>query len=428
MKNKKLMFSEARFVFEVTGAPGSAPAGTPPVTTSPAQLAVAKVRTAAQTRRDLSLLKSTLQTGGFSLKGKTFEVDFGGTFVRDLTGKIETLMKAKGNDALVKRFLAIAKVANFKEEEAFEMTSRLYATEISLKARAKFNDRYKDFKTYLTEKKLNANDLKCNIEQDAKGEYTFKFKMTDQKVLDGHAAWWNKRSEAQKAKAKAAAGKEKVKGQIPPAELERFSKSPLGKLFSHWKEGGKNMIQLLQAGKAPLLALFIADLFGYKEIGGGTASSFFSMTGKHEGKFRRYAKQAADSKLGAKAFNKKHPRKVTEVGKDAQKVTAEFFGDVIDQNNFPAKGLKLESGYKLGSGETLSVDLTGGGQVVLPKGGKTRAYVDNELADPGKVYKNVKIKFSNTIPEGTVFVGKVVFKKNVPTKVVPTKAAPAKAT
>ncbi|MFH1534221.1 MAG: hypothetical protein ABID64_04810, partial [Nitrospirota bacterium] len=220
---------------------------------------------------------------------------------------------------------------------------------------------------------------------------------------------------------KAAAAASKAKGAIPPAELERFSQSPLGKLFKYWKEGDKNMIELMQAGKAPLLALFIAGLFGYK-IGGETYNGAIDfLPDKFKEKAKEFERKARNSRYSAKAYEKKNPRKTPEVGKGALDVTADLFQDAIKQNSIPAKGVKLGEDYSLKKGETLEVDLTGGGQVVLPQGSK--AYVNGKLSNPGETYKNVKITFSNTIPKGTVITGKVDLKKIALKKAAPAKAA-----
>lgn len=421
MENKKLMFSEARFVFNGSDKPASKPKPAPvPAPTSMAtpKLDVAKGTAAALTALKLQGLKSALAMSGFSLKGKSIEVDFGGSFVKDLSSKLEGLLKGKDNEDKVKRLLAITKGLGFTDKDALVTAARIYASDILIKSRAKFHDEYKDFETYLKDKRLKADDMKCKIGQDSKGDYTFEFTTKDPKVLTGHKEWWDKRDKEQKSKAKATAGKGKE--TVSSKELARFSKSPLGKIFKFLKgEDNKNWLQLMKAGKAPL-AFFIAGLFGYKigaEMYNGAVEI---LPDKFKGRMKRFERKARASKFSAAKYAKKHPKKTPAVDA-AESLSAEDFVLAIKYNEIPKKGLKLTEDYVIKRGETLSVDLSGGGKLILPKEGK--AYVNGELSDPGKTYEKTKIVLTQKIPKGTVILGKVSFKKNVPTK-----AAPAKTT
>ncbi len=423
MKNKKLMFSEERFVFfEPFGhVPAEVEVPVDLTGETPAQKVARLKRKRANALKAsgerLEKAKMFFKLSSLDFGGKTFEITFGKASLKAMltTMKANVLgvLDSKKNKAMLEGVIKMFKIGNvdMKLADLKLIAAGVYGKGLLDSAKKHLNDKYKHLSAYVKAKNLKDLELKAKLSTDAAGKLKVEFTSDDPQLFTKYKEWVKTYKPQSTPGQKPDTGKEKVSS----AALARFAESPLGKLFKHWKEGDKNMLELMQAGKAPLLALFIAGMFGYTGVSQGTFAGAVDMTGEHKGKFMKYAKRARASRLGAIAYNKKHPKK-TPAANAAEPVNAKYFADAIEQNSIPKKGLKLSEDYVLKKGESLVVDLTGGGQVVLPKGGKTRAYVDSELADPGKVYKNVKITFSNTIPKGTVITGKVDLKRVAPKK------------
>ena len=435
MKNKKLMFSEARFVFgklgeslnkSIDSLSGVAETSTKaPASTETSAQKAKRLKKQKETMKKLSAVKlniveNSLITGKLDLGGKVFEVPFekinSKQMVAELSAELLPVLNLKSNASFFNGIHEMSKVYNIdiKLEEVKELVARVYAGTMLHKAKLT-SSIYSSIPKYAKAMKMKDTGVKAKISLDASGKIKVEFTSKDPNFFKKYWKWETEKGSKNKTKAK-------PKESISKPELDRFAKSPLGKIFKFLRvesvkkgEKGKTWLELIQEGKAPPLALFIAGLFGYKigaEMYGGAIDM---LPDKFKGRLKKFERRARNSRYSAKSYAKKSPRKTSEVGKGAESVNAKYFADAIKYNSIPKKGIKLSEDYSFKKGETLVVDLAGGGQVVLPKG-KDKAYVNGELADPGKVYKNVKITFSNTIPKGTVMTGKVDLKKIVPKK------------
>lgn len=419
MKNKKLMFSEARFVFKgerPSGKPAERGKGAPskaPVVRRLTQQRDTALKLSGQKRE---LVKKFFKFSNLDFGGKTFEVSFGKTSLRaellTLSAAILPVLDSKKNTEVVKRVMGILKGLNIdmKLEDLKPIAASVYAKNLLDKAKDQLKKDYPRLSAFIKAKGIKDVELKAKLSSDAAGNLKVEFTSKDPTLFKKYQKWaeTNKPDDSAKKKPK------EKKETVSQKELDRFAKSPLGKIFKFLRgEGNKTWLQLMRDGKAPL-AFFIAGLFGYK-IGGEMYKGVTEiLPAKFKSRMKRFERRARSSKLSAKAYAKKSPRKAPAVGSKAEVLDANFFTTAIEQNSIPAKGVKLGEDYKLKRGETLAVDLTGGGQVILPAGAK--AYVNGKLSDPGKVYKGEKITIIGTIPKGTVFVGKMVFKKIAPKK------------
>lgn len=425
------MFSEARFVFgrlgkflnknldSLSGVAGT-PIKAPTSAKAPAQK-TARLKQERETTKKLSAMKlkmveRSLAFQMLDFEGKVFKVPFdkvNSKQVADaLSAEVLAVLNSKSNEVAlndIKAYLLKVRKIEITTEEIKALAVSVYAGPLLHMAKGG-SILYPRLSEYAKAMKIKDTGVEAELSYHARGEIRVKYTSKDPDLFKKYKKW-------EKTNKSKDAGKAKPTESISKPELDRFAKSPLGKIFGHLmggKNGDKNWIDLMREGKPPPLALFIAGLFGYKIGADAYGGAVDMLPDKFKGRLKSFERKARNSRLSAKHYAKKHPRKSAAVGVGAESLDAKFFATAIEQNSIPKKGLKLSEDYVLKKGETLVVDLTGGGQVVLPKNAK--AYVDGNLSDPGKVYKNVRITFSNTIPKGTVITGKVDLKRVAPKK------------
>jgi len=401
MKNKKNIFGEARFVFMSPGAEkpsgiSSGPEGT--------RIDVRERLVSLLTKGRLNILKKSLETSGIEFKNETFKVVFPleneKSVVAELSGKIEKLLDKESNNGKFEKLKKMGEIGSFfPDKDIKSVVAIVYAKDFVDKAKVEFRKEFSHFEKFVAEKKIKDLNVECNIVHDATGKYKFKFSTENSRVIKDYKEWAKKNVKTTKKSAETVAKN---------PDIEEFAKSPLGKIFKFLKgEGGKNWLQLMAEGKAPI-AVFIAGLFGYK-IGADAYGGVVDMLpAKYKNKIDDLQKMAGGSRWSAKAYAKKRP-KGKEVAGKVQGVNKKFFEYAVKDNDVPKGGMRLDVDYKLLAGEKLEMDLSGGGKVVLPKG--IKANVNGALSNAGETYTSGKVVFKNLIPKGTVFTGKIAFTK-----------------
>ncbi|MFH1533629.1 MAG: hypothetical protein ABID64_01740, partial [Nitrospirota bacterium] len=244
MKNKKLMFSEARFVFM---SPEKTPASAPVIALTPEQ----RARVLREQRADA--LKASeekqkkaqvlLKANSLDLGGQTIEIAFGKTssqaMLMMLSAQVLPVLNSKKNEDSLKVVARVLKLGDvdMKLADLKPIAAKVYAKDLFDKAKEKLDAKYPRLSDYLNAKGIKDAGLKVKL---SSGATDLKVELVEgDKDLQKKYEDWKKANPSTDVD-KAAAAASKAKGAIPPAELERFSQSPLGKLFKYWKEGDKN--------------------------------------------------------------------------------------------------------------------------------------------------------------------------------------------
>jgi hypothetical protein len=440
MKNKKLMFSEARFVFGDPKKPAAAPGGTPaaapeagPTMTSARERELQRLLDEAKRKRLGA--KSGVERGAVSKQLDLKEISMEGVvfgikgYVRD--GKLsisksnidsfkgmfhKEFRKADGVDALAKKYKAILGT-KITLDEAKDFLENQYIALYLKKARDSFEAKYPHLEEYVKKSKIENFGITLNIKQVGDShELTY---VPKDRQLDGYKEWVKKNKKKGDKPKKSAVKKPKVKPEDATdaerdAALARLKKTSVGKLLNAMKdEDGETMLQKLEKGKAPMFILLLLGALGFKTLGGGVWEGVKDMTKgtKLEANINAVEKKIQGSRFAAVSEDKRR------IAKFAQQNSRQFGENLANAGengiDIPKKGLNLTQAYNF-RGTAMKVTFASGARMVIPgpasilvNGNRTTVPKGQPRTYDYDAEKDKGVEIGGVLPKGTTFEGKV---------------------
>lgn len=371
----------------------------------------------AKTEMDLDQLKAKMQGDQFERLASALNLGeqvFDGSMPINIEGqkdlvasKVLALLKSKGDQ--LKPFASVLSNAmgeTVSPENVDELVAQIYAVSILRKAENDFKAKYPRFSQF--QERVSGYQLRYEVKLD-------KFYALNSSFISSPPDFDEKykKFEVENPVAKADE-KEKAADPDREAKIKALKNSFLGNLLVACGFIKKDEFGQIIDGEQPILAGIIGLFGGGAIVGNAYEDMVKDLDGKYKGMAVAFQEKARKSflSLSNKKVEAGAGATVSDAGDVPQFDNDKFTKVISGETPMPDKGLKLKSHFDVPAGQKLALDLSKGGEMILPKGSSFRKAdgTQESAITEDKTFKDHSIEIAGQIPKGVKFNPKVQLK------------------
>lgn len=372
----------------------------------------------AKTEMDLDQLKAKMQGDQFEKLASALnlgEQSFDGPMPINIEGqkdlvasKVLALLKSKEDQ--LKPFasaLSNAMGETVAPENVDELVAQIYAVSILRKAENDFKAKYPRFSQF--QERVSGYQLRYEVKLN-------KFYALNSSFISSPPDFDEKYKKFEEENPVAKTDeKEKAADPDREAKIKALKNSFLGNILVALGFIKKDEFGQIIDGEQPLLAGIIGLFGGGAIVGNAYEDMVKDLDGKYKGMAIAFQEKARKSFLSLS--NKKVEAGAGGTASAEQTEVPQFdnekFAKVLSgATPMPDKGLKLKSHFDVPAGQKLALDLSKGGEIILPKGSSFRKAdgTQESAITEDKTFKEHPVEIAGQIPKGVRFNSKVQFK------------------